>query len=104
MVSVVYVALLMFSLFFMFAILGVNLFRGKLNFCNDNSVSGFETCDGNAIMSVSSAAPDGSESNTIPFLMPRVWEQHWWHFDNVGAALLALFEVATLKWNGVMFR
>uniref|UniRef100_A0A7S3D7J9 Ion transport domain-containing protein n=1 Tax=Palpitomonas bilix TaxID=652834 RepID=A0A7S3D7J9_9EUKA len=103
MVSVVYVALLMFALFFMFAILGVNLFRGKLYFCNDGSVLNHQQCKGFALMSVSTAAPDGDSDSTIPFLMPRVWERYWWHFDHVGAALLALFEVATLKWNGVMF-
>eukprot|EP00746_Dinoflagellata_sp_MGD_P127813 gnl/MRDRNA2_/MRDRNA2_62305_c0_seq1.p1 gnl/MRDRNA2_/MRDRNA2_62305_c0~~gnl/MRDRNA2_/MRDRNA2_62305_c0_seq1.p1 ORF type:complete len:1357 (+),score=241.70 gnl/MRDRNA2_/MRDRNA2_62305_c0_seq1:92-4072(+) len=48
---------------------------------------------------------DRSVPSSWPGAEPRVWYRAPWHFDNYFAALLALYEVATLEgWVDIMYR
>eukprot|EP00297_Palpitomonas_bilix_P001133 CAMPEP_0113871966 /NCGR_PEP_ID=MMETSP0780_2-20120614/2938_1 /TAXON_ID=652834 /ORGANISM="Palpitomonas bilix" /LENGTH=1686 /DNA_ID=CAMNT_0000857419 /DNA_START=328 /DNA_END=5388 /DNA_ORIENTATION=- /assembly_acc=CAM_ASM_000599 len=87
--SLTNVALLMLAIYLIFGILGLNLFRGKFFFCNDDSVIGKIDCLG---------VYDHGEG----YLVPKIWANPSENFDHVGSAFLTLFEVATLKWTGVM--
>lgn len=74
-----------------FAILGVQLFKGKFFACNDPSVGVQADCRGDFV------GDDG-------LVREREWSNPPVHFDNFLAALLALFEVASLEgWLPVMY-
>lgn len=110
--AVTYVILLVLALFFVFSIMGLNLFRGKLYYCNDGTRAGKEDCTGAFWYSFSPSQFNGLEDATstiipvnngaimaeeVPFpsaiLVPRVWDRPWWHMDDILNAFLTLFEV-----------
>lgn len=83
-----------------YAVWGLNIFAGRMNTCNDTSVSGISSCI-------------GEYSNTIygtsfGFLTPRVWDKPspstTFSFDNFRSSLLILFEIVSLEgWIDVMW-
>ncbi|KAF9167992.1 calcium channel protein [Actinomortierella ambigua] len=92
------VALLLTAmLFWPFAIYGVNIYAGYFYFCNDLSVSSVTQCWGEFM-----SEPGGDDNSEI--LMPRVWSNPYeYSFDNAGAAILTLFEMASQEgWVSVM--
>ncbi|XP_071552372.1 muscle calcium channel subunit alpha-1-like isoform X11 [Panulirus ornatus] len=82
---------------FMFAVIGVQLFKGKFFSCNDSSKSDEEKCQGQFIV-----YHDGDI--TKPMVEKRVWERNPFHFDNVAKAMLTLFTVSTFEgWPGLLY-
>ena len=84
------------SLLIPFAILGVNLFNGKMEACNDGNFgySNLTNCVG--------------EFNSTPFnwpvLAPRQVANPWYDFDDFGSALFILFQVVSQEgWVNVMW-
>jgi len=78
--------------FVIFAILGLQLFMGKLHFCSDPSVFRMEDCTGSFM------PEDGRE------LQPREWLNGSINFDNIGNALLACFVLASQdNWPTIMY-
>jgi voltage-dependent calcium channel len=84
------------SLLIPFAILGVNLFNGKMVACNDNDFgySALSNCVG--------------EFNSTPFnwpvLAPRQVANPWYDFDDFGSALFILFQIVSQEgWVNVMW-
>ncbi|KAL0102109.1 hypothetical protein PUN28_018567 [Cardiocondyla obscurior] len=75
---------------FVFAVIGVQLFKGKFFFCNDASKMLESECQGTYLE---------FEDNNInrPVVKQRIWEQHHFHFDNVAKAMLTLFTVSTFE-------
>ncbi|KAJ9468458.1 Sodium channel protein 60E [Diplonema papillatum] len=88
------VAIVTLIVFLVFGILGVQLFAGKMYFCTDASVSTRAACTGQYA--------DGDTG----LLKDRSWRTGTFsNFDNVGQAILTLFEVATLElWTTIMYR
>ena len=83
-------------IFFVFAILGVQLFGGKLNYCTDEAITEQARCDG--------FLEDAYEPNNSLTLIPREWRRRDQHFDDIRFALLTLFEVSTLElWSKIMY-
>ncbi|KAJ7564574.1 hypothetical protein O6H91_02G023500 [Diphasiastrum complanatum] len=77
-----------FTIFSIFAVIGVQLFRGLLFSCNDGGVNNRAYCTGNFV-------------NSAEILSPRVWDNPPFHFDDVGTAMLSLFVVSTFdNWVG----
>jgi voltage-dependent calcium channel len=84
------------SLLVPFAILGVNLFNGRMESCNDESLGGFTnltSCVG--------------EFNSTPFnwpvLAPRTVSNPYYDFDDFGSALFVLFQIASQEgWTDVL--
>lgn len=82
------------SLLIPFAILGLNLFNGQLQACNDGDFEGLLTnCVG--------------EFNSTPFnwpvLAPRQVSNPWFSFDNFGDSLFILFQIVSQEgWTGVL--
>ena len=91
------VALLLFVLFG-FSIWSVTLFAGKTGYCNDPLSPNKAACIGEYSVNVGAGEPH-------PYMVPRVWvKPRYYDFDNVGVALLTLFETAsTESWMNVFW-
>ncbi|KZS09199.1 Voltage-dependent calcium channel type D subunit alpha-1 [Daphnia magna] len=82
---------------FMFAVIGVQLFKGKFFKCNDPSKMTRDDCIGTFIQ---------YEDDDIerPVVSNRTWENNDFHFDDVGKAMLTLFTVSTFEgWPGLLY-
>lgn len=93
-------ALILSSVFFLvFGILGVQLMKGKMYYCNDLSITKKVNCVGD--FNMSTAGPVLSYTT----LTPRRWVRSQFHFDHLGAALLSVFVVAVSDgWSKIMFQ
>ncbi|XP_011051196.1 PREDICTED: muscle calcium channel subunit alpha-1 isoform X3 [Acromyrmex echinatior] len=75
---------------FVFAVIGVQLFKGKFFFCTDASKMTEDECQGTYL--------EFENSNIDkPIVKHREWQQHRFHFDNVAKAMLTLFTVSTFE-------
>nr|XP_027218824.1 muscle calcium channel subunit alpha-1-like [Penaeus vannamei] len=82
---------------FMFAVIGVQLFKGKFFRCTDRSKALESECRGQYIV-----YQDGDINK--PMVEKRVWEKNSFHFDNVAKAMLTLFTVSTFEgWPGLLY-
>ncbi|XP_063069681.1 sodium leak channel non-selective protein [Engraulis encrasicolus] len=96
------VSILLLTLMLVFASFGVQLFAGKLAKCNDPNIERRGDCHGIFRINVSVSKNLNiklREGERKPgFWVPRVWANpRNFDFDNVGNAMLALFEVLSLK-------
>uniref|UniRef100_P22002-4 Isoform 4 of Voltage-dependent L-type calcium channel subunit alpha-1C n=1 Tax=Rattus norvegicus TaxID=10116 RepID=P22002-4 len=83
---------------FMFACIGVQLFKGKLYTCSDSSKQTEAESKGNYI-----TYKTGEVDH--PIIQPRSWENSKFDFDNVLAAMMALFTVSTFEgWPELLYR
>jgi hypothetical protein len=83
-----------------YAVWGLNIFSGRMNACNDTSVSGISSCVGEYSNTI--------YGNSFGFLTPRVWDNPspstTFSFDNFRSSLLILFEIVSLEgWIDVMW-
>ncbi|XP_030756415.1 muscle calcium channel subunit alpha-1 isoform X1 [Sitophilus oryzae] len=82
---------------FMFAVIGVELFKGKFSHCTDGSKLTAGECNGTYLVYV-----DGDINK--PVMKDREWEPNRFHFDNVAKAMLTLFTVSTFEgWPGLLY-
>uniref|UniRef100_A0A8C5EJL8 Sodium leak channel NALCN n=1 Tax=Gouania willdenowi TaxID=441366 RepID=A0A8C5EJL8_GOUWI len=100
--EILLVSILLLTLMLVFASFGVQLFAGKLAKCNDPHVITREDCHG--IFRINVSVSRNLNLKLQPgekkpgFWVPRVWANpRNFNFDNVGNAMLALFEVLSLK-------
>ncbi|XP_063742041.1 voltage-dependent R-type calcium channel subunit alpha-1E-like isoform X1 [Eleginops maclovinus] len=78
--------LIVYQLFmFIFAVIAVQLFKGKFFYCNDSSMNSEKECQGYYI----------DYSRDKKEVKRREWKRHEFHYDNVCWALLTLFTVST---------
>ncbi|XP_019401893.1 PREDICTED: voltage-dependent L-type calcium channel subunit alpha-1S [Crocodylus porosus] len=83
---------------FMFACIGVQLFKGKFNSCTDPSKITERECRGYFITYV-----DGDPTQIQ--LQERVWQHNDFHFDNVLSAMMSLFTVSTFEgWPQLLYK
>ncbi|XP_030622315.1 voltage-dependent L-type calcium channel subunit alpha-1C [Chanos chanos] len=83
---------------FMFACIGVQLFKGKFYYCTDSSKQTQAECRGSYIL-----YKDGNVGK--PLRAPRTWENSDFNFDNVLTGMMALFAVSTFEgWPGLLYR
>ncbi|KAI4803364.1 hypothetical protein KUCAC02_006915 [Chaenocephalus aceratus] len=75
---------------FMFACIGVQLFKGKFFTCTDSSKQTYAECRGSYIM-----YKDGDVGK--PERALRLWENSDFNFDNVLQGMMALFAVSTFE-------
>ncbi|XP_056895404.1 sodium leak channel non-selective protein isoform X3 [Takifugu flavidus] len=100
--EILLVSILLLTLMLVFASFGVQLFAGKLAKCNDSRILKREDCHGIFRINVSVSKNLNLKlkpgENKPGFWVPRVWANpRNFNFDNVGNAMLALFEVLSLK-------
>ncbi|XP_049817851.1 muscle calcium channel subunit alpha-1 isoform X2 [Aethina tumida] len=82
---------------FMFAVIGVQLFKGKFSHCTDASKLTAADCNGTYLV-----YSDGDINK--PEMKDRSWEPNRFHFDNVAKAMLTLFTVSTFEgWPGLLY-
>ncbi|XP_031422178.1 voltage-dependent L-type calcium channel subunit alpha-1D isoform X4 [Clupea harengus] len=83
---------------FMFACIGVQLFKGKFYRCTDEAKSSPEECQGTYILySIGETA--------LPVIKHRVWHNSDFNFDNVLMAMMALFTVSTFEgWPSLLYK
>jgi len=81
---------------FLFAVIGIQLFKGTFFYCNDDSKVTAEECKGKYLTY--------SGTNIAnPTVADRVWERRMFNFDNVFQAYLSLFVVMTFEgWPGIL--
>ncbi|XP_032387144.1 voltage-dependent R-type calcium channel subunit alpha-1E isoform X2 [Etheostoma spectabile] len=78
--------LIVYQLFmFIFAVIAVQLFKGKFFYCTDSSMNSEKACQGYYI----------DYSRDKKEVKRREWKRHEFHYDNVCWALLTLFTVST---------
>ncbi|CAG5980843.1 unnamed protein product, partial [Menidia menidia] len=83
---------------FMFACIGVQLFKGKFYRCTDEAKSSPEECKGTYIV-----YKDGDVNQ--PAIHRRVWYNSEFNFDNVLMAMMALFTVSTFEgWPSLLYK
>ncbi|XP_013860266.1 voltage-dependent L-type calcium channel subunit alpha-1C isoform X2 [Austrofundulus limnaeus] len=83
---------------FMFACIGVQLFKGKFFYCTDSSKQTQADCRGSYIL-----YKDGDV--TKPEKALRLWENSDFNFDDVLQGMMALFAVSTFEgWPGLLYR
>ncbi|XP_055726021.1 calcium channel, voltage-dependent, L type, alpha 1D subunit, a isoform X6 [Salvelinus fontinalis] len=83
---------------FMFACIGVQLFKGKFYRCTDEAKSSPDECKGTYIH-----FKDGDVNQ--PAIQKRVWHNSEFNFDNVLMAMMALFTVSTFEgWPSLLYK
>ncbi|XP_054473654.1 calcium channel, voltage-dependent, L type, alpha 1D subunit, a [Anoplopoma fimbria] len=83
---------------FMFACIGVQLFKGKFYRCTDEAKSSPEECKGTYIL-----YKDGDVNQ--PTIHKRLWHNSDFNFDNVLMAMMALFTVSTFEgWPSLLYK
>ncbi|XP_026087870.1 voltage-dependent L-type calcium channel subunit alpha-1C isoform X2 [Carassius auratus] len=83
---------------FMFACIGVQLFKGKFSYCTDTSKQTQAECRGSYIL-----YKDGNVGK--PEKAQRSWENSEFNFDDVLQGMMALFAVSTFEgWPGLLYR
>ncbi|VDQ00433.1 unnamed protein product [Trichobilharzia regenti] len=86
--EILMVSVLLVVFMFMFAVYGVHLFGGRLAICNDRNIT----------TKVTSTKLKSVKGEPLKLLVPRVWANpRNFNFDNIGNAILALFEVLSLE-------
>ena len=95
--SVAYVVALYLILCLMFSVVALQLFRAKMDYCNDENSVGYLDCAGIFM----TAAHEGPLTPSI--LMPRVWLTAKSNFDDVGRGMISLFRVTTMQWTTIYF-
>lgn len=88
------VAMLTLLFYLIFAILGVSLYKNQFGACNDPQIDAELNCVGNF-----TATEEGGNGTEV---LDREWETPQANFDDVGTAMVTLFQVATLSdWASV---
>nr|XP_046253236.1 voltage-dependent L-type calcium channel subunit alpha-1D [Scatophagus argus] len=83
---------------FMFACIGVQLFKGRFYSCTDEAKHTPEECKGTFVV-----YKDGDMNH--PMVRERIWENSDFNFDNVLNGMLALFTVSTFEgWPQLLYR
>ncbi|XP_069738709.1 voltage-dependent L-type calcium channel subunit alpha-1F-like [Phaenicophaeus curvirostris] len=83
---------------FMFACIGVQLFKGKFYSCTDEAKHTPEECKGTFLV-----YKDGDVSH--PSVRERLWHNSDFNFDNVLAGMMALFTVSTFEgWPALLYK
>ncbi|XP_041417801.1 voltage-dependent L-type calcium channel subunit alpha-1D isoform X2 [Xenopus laevis] len=83
---------------FMFACIGVQLFKGKFYRCSDEAKETPVECKGKYII-----FKEGDLNN--PAIRERMWHNSDFNFDNVLSAMMALFTVSTFEgWPSLLYK
>ncbi|KAF7658265.1 hypothetical protein LDENG_00014960 [Lucifuga dentata] len=83
---------------FMFACIGVQLFKGKFYRCTDEAKSIPEECRGTYILY-------NNGDVALPVIKERIWYNSDFNFDNVLMAMMALFTVSTFEgWPTLLYK
>ncbi|KAK5599939.1 Voltage-dependent L-type calcium channel subunit alpha-1D [Crenichthys baileyi] len=83
---------------FMFACIGVQLFKGTFYRCTDDAKSSPDECKGTYILY-------NNGDTALPMVKERIWHNSDFNFDNVLMAMMALFTVSTFEgWPTLLYK
>ncbi|XP_034721109.1 voltage-dependent L-type calcium channel subunit alpha-1D-like, partial [Etheostoma cragini] len=83
---------------FMFACIGVQLFKGKFYRCTDEAKHTPDQCKGTFVV-----YKDGDVNH--PMVRERIWQNSDFNFDNVLSGMMALFTVSTFEgWPALLYK
>ncbi|XP_063716759.1 muscle calcium channel subunit alpha-1-like isoform X2 [Symsagittifera roscoffensis] len=92
------IVLVMFLLQFMFAVIGIQLFKGTFYACSDAMKMEASLCQGKYIV-----FKNGDLDS--PIVMDREWKVNEFNFDNVFLAMLSLYTVMTFEgWPQLLYK
>jgi len=104
--------IIVFTIFFIFGILGTQLFRGKMWWCN-----GVNDDDGNSLIPASQLEIrpmtgmddcvyyDGFYMAGMEGNLTTIWTRQYYNFDNLGQSLLTLFVLSSIDgWVDIMYQ
>ena len=101
------------TIFFLiiFAIVGVQNYKGQMNFCNDESISTKAACVGNFMLTEGDcsmmptlAAEIACQKNPNGTAFPRIWAPLPYNFDNIGYGFVTVFEITSGEmWPDIMY-
>jgi len=84
-------------LVFLFAVIGVQLFKGKFFYCTDESKDTEVECQGEFYNFI-------EDDINKPEIEEREWIRHDFHYDNVIRGMLTLFVASTFEgWPGILY-
>lgn len=99
--EILLVSTLLILLMFVFASYGVQMYGGRLARCNDPTITKREDCVGvfmRRVFVTKMKLTLGKNESYPSMLVPRVWANpRRFNFDNIGDAMLTLFEVLSFK-------
>ncbi|KAL3309093.1 hypothetical protein Ciccas_012363, partial [Cichlidogyrus casuarinus] len=96
--EILMVSVLLVVFMFIFAVYGVHLFGGRLAVCNDRDIKSKYNCTGTFQRRIVVTKLKGLPGSEPKILVPRVWASpRNFNFDNIGNAMLALFEILSLE-------
>lgn len=99
--EILLVSTMLIMLMFVFASYGVQLYGGRLARCNDPTIIKREDCVGvfmRRVFVTKMKLQPGPNESYPAMMVPRVWANpRRFNFDNIGDAMLALFEVLSFK-------
>ncbi|XP_055922237.1 sodium leak channel NALCN [Eupeodes corollae] len=99
--EILLVSTLLILLMFIFASYGVQLYGGRLARCNDPTITKRKDCVGvfmRRVFVTKMKLTPGLNESYPSMLVPRVWANpRRFNFDNIGDAMLTLFEVLSFK-------
>lgn len=97
---------------YFFALVGVQLMRNGMMMCSDGVTADQATCESGdfpvlgpqcLFLENKQDAYLNCPNSSIPYMAKRVWMPNIWHFDNVGNAVVVVFELITGEnWPAVM--
>ncbi|KAJ9447984.1 Sodium channel protein 60E [Diplonema papillatum] len=97
--SIQYVIFVCLVVWYIFAIVGVSLFKGALYACTDAGVDREEDCAGPYMRGTPQAFGFAFEPANA------TWEREWFSYDDVSEAMFSLFQIAVgEKWREMMHR
>ncbi|XP_030625015.1 voltage-dependent N-type calcium channel subunit alpha-1B [Chanos chanos] len=85
--NVLNILIVYFLFMFIFAVIAVQLFKGKFFYCTDESKELMSDCKGDYL--------EYDDDYVVSAKKPRVWKKYEFHYDNVLWAFLTLFTVST---------
>lgn len=105
------ITLVVFLFIFIFAVVGMQNFRGAFNVCNDPDVveradcTGMFTLQGDMCAYLPTQAAEDSCRNSTGVDFPRLWQPIPANYDNIFIGLLTVYELATGEnWPTFMMR
>ena len=97
--SLLNVLLIVLLFLLVFGILGMQLFMGRLGYCNDSTIDWKKDCIGNYTIQKYHQNMTLYDVSTA-----RQWETPFNNYDNVAYSMITFFEIATLEmWPGLMY-
>jgi voltage-dependent calcium channel L type alpha-1D len=98
--GIVNVMILSMVFYFIFAIIGVNYFKGRFYDCSQAFLPG-----SNEVSAFTIKSEAGLETKWDCLNLGGIWKNRYINFDNIGEAVSSLYITSkSISWSGIMYR